>query len=111
MPSAGDNRKAAEDQPLPQEQLLSAPFPLEALQIPPRRASKKEEPGKKEEPYGRDSLGDSVTVGQQPSIWAGRPKNIGSVRPRDWSGIPGFVTRAGDGCVYAARCRVRTART
>lgn len=53
-------------------------FLLEAMQIPPRRASKEEEPGKKEEPSipmggmaGMSLLGDSVTVGQQPSTGHG----------------------------------------
>ena len=46
---------------------FSLPFPLEALQIPPRRASKEEEPGKKEEPYGRD--GWNVFAGRFCDRW------------------------------------------
>lgn len=44
------------------------PFLLEAVQIPPRRASKEEEPGKKEEPYGRD--GWNVFAGRFCDSWS-----------------------------------------
>lgn len=66
VPSAGDNRKAARTNPYPKSS-FSLPLLLEAMQIPPRRASKEEEPGKKEEPYGRD--GWNVFAGRFCDSW------------------------------------------
>lgn len=58
--------KAAEDKHLPKDHLL-LPFLLEGVQTSPRRVSKREGPGKKGEPYGRD--GWNVLAGRFCDSW------------------------------------------